>query len=675
MNRIAATLIAICSVLQVFGQDTISVLKNHSAVLDVIRVVKVRYNDYAIRTDQADSTQSRIQESGTVADLFGGNVLNTKAYAPGGLATTGVRGANSMQTPVFWNGISLQNVTNNTVDLSLLPVFLFDRITIRPGGSSAAWGNGAIGGAVDLQMHAIQYDHHGNEIIGDFLKHKIVSEVGGFGTMRYGIQTSGARKRFTYDLKAYRQQADNDYQFYNRSMIGWPLDTLKHAGYYQQGVMAEIGYKSKTSSNIFSGALWWQETFRHLPAAMFTDTSTETQQDYALRALATWLHRFKNPDFHLLTKAAFIHEGLLYNPGYGTIVNNTDAMTYILQSDLFFLPNGNGFFGRRVSYQFSANNTYYTAEVTDAIVKTGQNRLALFGTITKYFRNEDALAFSFREEMIDEDLIEPVGSISYYTLLREWLGIKTNVAHSYRVPTFNDLYWTPGGNRDLQSERAWTEEITLEFHLRRRTIFGGLYWNADYSVTAYNRNVYNMIQWTPSASYWSPHNIGEVWSRGVEHRLKLVVKNSSVRFTLLGTADYIRSTAEETAIVNDPALHKQLIYVPAWFGSTMLSIDWKDWYLSGSWQYTDLRFTTRDHTEYLPSYQLVNAAIGKQFRLSNAKHSYMGNIFFRANNILDAQYESVSWRPMPGRNFSLGISVSMISREKQPTKTDTITID
>lgn len=672
MNRITASLIAFLLVLNCVGQDTLSTLKHHDAVLDVIRVVKVRYNDYAIRTDQVDSTQSRIQQAGTLADLLGGNLINTKAYAPGALATTGVRGSNSMQTPVFWNGISLQNVTNNTVDLSLLPVFLFDRITVRPGGSSAAWGNGAIGGAIDLQMHNVQYDSKGHIISGDYFKVRSVSEAGGFGTVRYGLQVAAAKNRFTYDLKAYRQQGENDFTFNNRTQIGNPLDTLHHAGYYQQGLMSEFGYRDKNNRNDFSGALWWQETFRNLPANMFADENEETQQDYALRAMGTWIHRFTLPAYWM-TKAVVIHEGLLYNPGNQLVMNNTDAWTYIVQSGIAYNTRGNQWYNRNVGYQFNVNSTYFTAEVTDAIPFTNQHRLALFGTVTKTMRTEDVLALSFREELIDEKLIEPVGSLSYYSLIREWIGVKANVAHSYRVPTFNDLYWTPGGNPDLVAERSWTEEITLELHANKRTIFGGLYWKCDYAFTIYNRNVYNMIQWTPSASYWSPHNIGEVWSRGAEHRLKLVAKNSQVKFTLIATADYIRSTAEKTATVNDPALHKQLIYIPAWFGSSALTVDWKSCYFTAGWQYTDLRFTTRDHTEYLPSYHLLNLAIGNEQSISKDNNEYAFNIFLRANNVLGAQYESVAWRPMPGRNFSLGLSFSWIKKEQRIN--NTINID
>lgn len=667
MNRITAILIALLPVLNCFGQDTLTTLKHTDAVLDVIRVVKVRYNDYAIRTDQADSTQSRIQQAGTLADLLGGNLLNTKAYTPGGLATTGVRGSNSMQTPVFWNGISLQNVTNNTVDLSLLPVFLFDRVTVRPGGSSAAWGNGAIGGAIDLQMHSVQYDAKGEILGGDYFKVRSVSEIGGFGTMRYGLQLAAARDRWNYDVKMYRQQGDNDFTFNNTTQIGKPLDTLRHAGYYQHGVMSEFGYRDKNHRNDFSGALWWQETFRNLPANMFADDNEETQQDYALRAMGTWMHRFTIPAF-LITRAVVIHEGLLYNPGNQMVMNNTDAWTYIVQSGIVYNTRGDRWFNRNVGYQLNINSTYFTAEVTDAIPFTSQHRLALFGTVSKTMRSEDVLALSFREELIDDKLIEPVGSLSYYTLIKKWIGIKANAAHSYRVPTFNDLYWTPGGNPDLVAERSWTEEITLELHADSRTIFGGLYWKMDYAVTAYNRTVYNMIQWTPSASYWSPHNIGEVWSRGVEHRLKMVVKNSEVKFTLVGTADYIRSTAEKTGTANDPALHKQLIYIPAWFGSAALTAEWRNFYVTGAWQYTDHRFTTRDHVEYLPAYHLLNAAIGNEQTFDIRNNTYSLNVFLRANNILNQQYQSVAWRPMPGRNFSLGLTVSWISQQKNNTR-------
>jgi iron complex outermembrane receptor protein len=151
------------------------------------------------------------------------------------------------------------------------------------------------------------------------------------------------------------------------------------------------------------------------------------------------------------------------------------------------------------------------------------------------------------------------------------------------------------------------------------------------------------------------------------------VQNSAVKFTLIGTADYVRSTAEKTAFVNDPSLHKQLIYIPAWFGSGTFTAEWKNCYLTGVWQYTDLRFTTRDHTEFLPSYHLLNVALGNEQRFVLNNHNYLLNVFFRANNVLNAQYQSVAWRPMPGRNFSVGLSVTWIKQEQR--KTNIITLD
>jgi iron complex outermembrane receptor protein len=263
--------------------------------------------------------------------------------------------------------------------------------------------------------------------------------------------------------------------------------------------------------------------------------------------------------------------------------------------------------------------------------------------------------------MIDGKPVQPVGSIWYSLFIRPWFTFKATVARNYRVPTFNDLYWAPGGNPDLKAETGWTEELTAAFHYNVKP------WKINYSATVYNRTVVNMITWVPHASYWSPVNVAEVWSRGIEHRLR-IARTFAQRTRIIFTAnvDYVRSTYERTDNPNDVALGKQLIYVPAWFGGAALTIEWRSFYATYSQQYNDLRFTTRDHLEWLPSYSIGNAAIGWCDRKKANPEFYEINLFVRCNNIGNVQYQSVAWRPMPGRAITAGLTIDFAKQIQKP---------
>jgi iron complex outermembrane receptor protein len=73
----------------------------------------------------------------------------------------------------------------------------------------------------------------------------------------------------------------------------------------------------------------------------------------------------------------------------------------------------------------------------------------------------------------------------------------------YRLPTINELYWTPGGNPDLNSERSFGAKYSL---LRK--------WNAISLYVSSDQLFFtNLIQWTPGANgFWSPENIEQAYT-------------------------------------------------------------------------------------------------------------------------------------------------------------------
>jgi iron complex outermembrane receptor protein len=358
-----------------------------------------------------------------------------------------------------------------------------------------------------------------------------------------------------------------------------------------------------------------------------------------------------------------IHEGLLWNPGYNAPLSNTNAWTMMTDINAVHYLNYSRF---RVLYRASITTgltgNWAMSEVTEFINRHEQFRAGAYFSYYRSCRRADEMQIMVREEVIDGRAIQPVGTIWYSLNLRDMISVKGCVSRNYRVPTFNDLYWTPGGNPDLKAETGWTEEMTVSAK------FHGAMWKLNYSLTGYNRNVTNMITWVPNSSYWSPMNVNEVWSRGAEHRLRFEWRfGASARIILTGNADYVRSTYEKTDDPNDVALGKQLIYVPAWFGGSAFTFEGWKFFATYSYQYTDLRFTTRDHSEFVPGYGLHSAAVGYTLSRNGMQKHYEGNLFFRWNNIMNVDYQSVAWRPMPGRSFTMGLSLNF-GNELPPRK-------
>lgn len=651
--------IAICScfcfaaqTVNVSAQDTTLTHYDLKPVPIVGADIKIRIIQSGARIDVTDSTLSRIYPAGTLSDLLGsGGMMNLKSYGPGALSTTASRGANSMQMPIIWNGLNLQNITNNTVDLSLMPTFLFDQVAVQPGSSSAAWGSGAIGGVIRVSTWPVPRFPSGRLLVIPYLKQKVVFEYGSFGSAMGGYQCAWGKGGWNYDLKVFRQFARNAFPYTNIAVVNSPVRFLDHAQSVQQGLMASTHYMSSDYKRQFGLNVWVQETRREIPPTMLQSVSESTQQDYALRIVANFIY-YPKDQLSISSRVGLIHEGLLYDAGFNQPLSNTDQWTVIAASDIrYYTGQRNSSLWKNISLTGGVSGSLNSAIVTGFVPYTQQFRVSAFFSVGKYLRENDEMNISIRQELVDDQLIDPVGTFWYYLHLRKWFGVRACVTHNYRVPTFNDLYWVPGGNPDLRAETSWTEEVTLELKPQWKKV------QLTYSCTVYNREVRDMITWVPLAAYWSPQNVTEVRSRGAEHRFRMHYHVMKWKFTLLANADYTRSTYEKSESPNDASIGKQLIYVPAWFGGGSFTAQWTDFFVTYSQQYTDLRFTTRDHLEWLPAYSIGSAAFGWSHLSTVAGGEYQLNLFVRCNNIADVQYQAVAWRPMPGRNYMIGCTL------------------
>lgn len=70
---------------------------------------------------------------------------------PGDRSEISIRGSSSAQVVVRLDGVRLDTAQSGTVDLSTLPIELFERVDVRRGGGAVEVGSGAIGGVVDLE--------------------------------------------------------------------------------------------------------------------------------------------------------------------------------------------------------------------------------------------------------------------------------------------------------------------------------------------------------------------------------------------------------------------------------------------------------------------------------------------------------------------------------------------
>ena len=176
----------------------------------------------------------------------------------------------------------------------------------------------------------------------------------------------------------------------------------------------------------------------------------------------------------------------------------------------------------------------------------------------------------------------------------------------------NDLYWLPGGNRNLRTEKSCDCELGLQYRYGRYL---------DVKVNGFTKYITDWIQWISTGTYWEPRNVKRVLTRGVEVSAKdegpynQISPDFNFAFSLNYT--FTQATNLDAVSTADQSKGKQLIYVPLHVAVAGMHVEYKKFYTRLTGTFTDAVFITTDNTQKLKAYALFDIETGKDFTLRN----------------------------------------------------------
>lgn len=568
----------------------------------------------------------------TIADFLGQNSgVFIKTYGLGSLATSSVRGGSGSHTAVVWEGFSLQNPALGLQDLALLPGAFIESMQLQLGGASAAWGSGAIGGTIQLRTETTHFQ--------GFAATATVG-LGSFGWRNTELKLNAGGSETAYKAIFFRQQADNDFSY--RPSPGQPSRRQSNANLLQSGVLQEIKYQLNPRNSLQS-SVWLQKADRGIPPTTTQTLSLANQTDHIARLTAHWKRVGPSGVFHL--KSAIFYERIHYRDPILTTDARSRFWTGIAELDQTW------HFSKHHRLQIGLNATASKVFSENYDQPPTRQQIAAFA----FYRFEIKRwnwQVGLRQELVDSDLVPVTPSVGGVFQITNRLAIRTLISKNYRLPTLNDRYWVPGGNPDLLPESGWGEELGLDFgpfkHLDLR-----------FGLTAFNRNTENWIYWTPTdgSFFYAPHNIAKVWSRGLEQRLHFTTKlGKNWALHLRGGYDYVRSTNLKAIKTPKIEAGSQLFYVPKHRAFGKISLQGKTWNLDYQHNTTSGIATLG---EDLRGYQIGAFSVGWQ----GAFNKFRAEVFGKIENCWNANYRVVERRPMPGRYFECGISISGCSKK------------
>lgn len=538
--------------------------------------------------------------------------LYIKENGRGATASPAFRGTTAQQTALVWNGININSAFLGQGALNQVGILTADEIDIKAGGGSVIYGSGAIGGSI----------HVNNQLsFNQGLQASLFSEIGSFDTFNNVLKTSFSNKKLSVKFAGSYVNSQNDYQVEEEDYHNL------NGQYRHTNINLAAAYKISPHHQIS----WLSQHFdgvQHYP--IFSENQTKSKYKTAnFYNLLSWNWRdkkFKN-DF----KLAFIEENFDYFAEVDRPKSSGGRGKHFIVKENFnyyFSPQWN--FNLITSFKNEQGEGYQSG-----ISQVSRNSFSI-GGLVRYLPTK-TLGF---EIGFKKDFVEQISSPWLFSFAGKWQPSKAytlglNFSKNFRYPSFNDLYWEPGGNIDLKPETSY--QITLDNQVKL----------GDFSLqlTPYFMKISHMIRWLPTTmNYWAPVNTNRVNSYGLESALNYRKHFGKNHLSAKVGYAFTRSINNET--------QKQLMYVPLHkvYGNLNFQRSIIQLYVQGIYNgltYTD---TVESLTTALQDYVLLNAGV----KIAVGKHLQIGA---KANNLLNTIYATTAYYYMPKRNYSFQINI------------------
>lgn len=557
-----------------------------------------------------------------------------KSYGPGALASSSLRGGSASQTAVLWNGFNINHPMLGQLDFSQLPSFLFDKVELEMGASSALHGSGVINGSIQLS-NVPKYTNT--------IKAGVALNSGSFTSKKVGAFATFSTYRFNSSTRFYKHTALNNFLFMTDSNT---TQRQSHNAFASLGFVQDLSVLLNARNKI-EASVWYNQFSKQLPNS-FAVISKASQFDENTRASFNWTNF--NDRYRLSIRQGIFSDELNYTDSLLPIFSKSKCFTSTTEAELNTSLNAwsTWFIGFQYTHQnVNSSNYKQTQTATRAALVSG---LQVYNTTKKI-----VLSTTLRQEQSSLLPVPLTGQMALELKPMPQWQVKLSSAKVYRLPTLNDWYWLPGGNPRLKPEEGYSSDACLIYSLPFQQV------TLQITGSVFYKTIHNWILWLPKANFTSPDNVLKVRSRGAETQTELKYVNNKFYVYANVQTTYVLSTVEDSYLKDDASLGKQLIYTPRYAGNGTFTLGYKQCALVINHAYTGYRFSSSDHSSWLKPYHL------SQVRLNYTQ--YLKHVSLTLNtailNLFNTNYQVIQNFPMPLRHYEIGLTIQFNKPLKQ----------
>ena len=583
--------------------------------------------------------------------------LQLKDYGGvGGIKTVNIRSMGTNHLGIFYDGIELGNAQNGQIDLGQFSLDNVEEISLYNGQRSAIFqpasdfGNA---GSVYIRTKAPRF------MLGKRYNLSVKAKYGSSDTFRFsslweqklsdhissslstGVLTSSGRYKFRYR----RVTEDNT--------VAYDTTAVRHNGDIW-AFRVEGNVRGGIADGYWNVKAYTYHSERGIPGAIVNNVwrRGERQWDHNTFGQAVFQKSFGDKfSTKALAKYAYYVTRYVNNDETQIHVDNTyrQQEMYFSTSNVYEILSK---WSVSMSYDFKWNKL--NANMVDfAFPHRYSNFVSLATALTLSRIQAQA---SLVEQVVKDHVkygassssrstLTPAFFVNVYPFESKLLAVRAFAKKSFRMPTFNDLYYADMGNSKLNPESALQYDLGFVLNKDWKQ---GIVDHFRLQVDGYYNTVHDKIVAYPKGQQfrWTMLNLGKVHIKGVDAMAEVGLEPAK-DLKVTARLQYTYQDARDVTNPNTSYYKDQIPYIPWNSGSAILALSWREWDLSYSFIYSGERYSQQENILYnhlQPWYT---------HDMSVVYHTRKWSARLDVNNIFSQDYDVILNYPMPKRNYML----------------------
>lgn len=579
----------------------------------------------------------------------------------GGLKTVSVRGLGATHTGISYDGIVVGNCQAGQIDLGRFATQGLEGVSLHIGQADDLTSTAraiASGSIVSLNSRTPDWENKPYQF-------EVSLTGGSFGyinpTILYALRLS-EHTHTNLNLDFSHAQGGYPYQLTN----GKQLISNRRVNSDVQHALAEWNLRHCFSDDSQIDAKFYTYgSERGLPGAiiLYNNNSTERLADRNIFAQTRYTKQWSH-HWQLNASAKYTYGWDRYtdtNTKYegGKQIDDNLQQEYYAQATLLYRPTLNWevslaqdvFANTLTSNLPSCPNPIRYTSLTVLQSRYRNEHFNLHGILLGTAIREQSTA-SLDKEQSTTTRLTPTLSASLHPFENEHLYFRLMYKHTFRMPTFNDLYYHRSGNRTLRPEQAREYNAGITWQLRPTKFL------SDFTVTldGYFNDVTDKIVAFPSTYVWKMANYGHVHITGLDATADATLRIAS-RIHLTTTANYTLTHAVDVTDPTAKGYHVQLPYTPVHSGSARLLFTTPWINIGYSVLFASERYSMSEHiARYrIDGYNEHTLTLSRSFTLKGVHLTTQAE----AINFTNVQYQIIQYYPMPGRQYRITFKINI----------------